>query len=377
MTSCSNVRENISAFIDNELSKDERLSFEAHMMSCKECKSELDEMHQVVRLCLDLPQRELPVDFKAELHEKLLVVAKRQQSPVKSIKKSRSFLFSKTFASIAAGMLLIFLAGSYYKFGLFSPVKSQDSTNSTAIETEQPAAAREAKLDIFGYSGEAENAGDAEKAAKSFGASGADAQSFEVDRSATVQNRESALAGAGQMLKMETANNKLSTITITVDNPELQAKKISELALGNNGDVVDISAFSTNSTIISFSEQVVSNQSNVDGVADNVLPQTNLYFIIPDMQYTQFVYDLNTVFGEANVQKGALVTEDMTDVLNNMIAKSNEIDNRIQELQKKDSEKNAGEINKLKMEKDAVDNQTEKVRIGTDFIHVTVLLNKK
>lgn len=379
MTSCSNARENISAYIDNELSIDERHSFEKHIGSCKECKNELDEMTHIVGLCANLPQQELPVDFKAELHEKLLAVADRQKSNIRSIKKSKSFLFTKTFASIAAGMLLIFLAGSLYKFGLFSPMKSQDKSNSIAMAAEQPAAAKmEENSDTFATGSEADNAGVADKTEMGFSAAAADdAAYFDVDRSATAQDREAAIAGSGQLLKIETAGNKLSTITISADNPDVQAEKVRTLALENNGEVVDKSANLMATTTTESTDQAVSIQADTAMETTGALTQTELNFIIPDTQYDQFITGLNTTFGEANVQKGAFVTEDMTEVLNSYIARSNEIDNRIQELQKKDSTKNSSEINDLKAEKEAVNSRIDQIRLGTDFVNVTVYIITK
>lgn len=379
MTSCSNARENISAYIDNELSIDERHSFEKHIGSCKECKNELDEMTQTVGLCANLPQQELPVDFKAELHEKLLAVAGRQKSNIRSIKKSKSFLFTKTFASIAAGMLLIFLAGSFYIFGLFSPMKSQDKSNSTAMAAEQPAAAKmKENPDSFAACSEAENAGVADKAEKGFSASAADdAAYFDVDRSATAQDREADIAGAGQLLKIETASNKLSTITISADNADVQAEKVRTLALENNGEVVDKSVNLMATTTTESTDQAVSIQADTAMETTDALTQTELNLIIPDTQYDQFITSLNTTFGEVNVQKGAFVTEDMTEVLNSYIARANEIDNRIQELQKKDSTKNSSEINDLKAEKEVVNSRIDQIRLGTDFVNVTVYIITK
>ena len=381
MINCSNARENICAYIDNELGIDERLSFEKHITSCKECKNELDEMSQIVGLCKNLPQQELPVDFKMELHEKLLAVAGRQEVSVKNIKRSKSFLFTKTFASIAAGILLIFLAGSFYRFGLFTQMKAQDSANSALMAAEQPAAAKmDGNLTDNGGNGEAEGAVGSNKALKSYSESVGDsaaADSFEIDRSSSAQNRETALAGAVQMLKLENASNKLSTITITVVDPEVQAEKVKTLALENSGDLAEKSSYEIGSAATAPIDQnmTIQAKSTIDTAAAPV--QTELDLIIPQTQYDQFISALNTTFGEANVQIGAFVTEDVTDALNSNIDRSNEIDSRMQELQKKDSEKNSEEISKLKDEKDTVDSQIEKMRLGSDFVNITVLINKK
>jgi hypothetical protein len=323
-----------------------------------------------------LPQQELPVDFKTELHEKLLAIADRQDSNVRSIRKSKGFLFTKTFASIAAGMLLIFLVGSFYKYGLLSSMKTEDSTNNAALAAENP---QVSMMDALGDSNRADKAGVAAEAAKSFSSSAPnDAGSFEIDRSASVQNRETALAGAGEMQKIETANSKLMTITINADEPEIQAEKVKILALEKSGDLTEKSAYRVfNGTASSEEKDTVIMASMAEYADGTPAAQLNLDFIIPETQYEQFITALNTTFGEANVQIGAFVTEDVTDNLNSNIAKSNEYDNQIQDLQKKDNEKSSDEIKKIKEEKEIVDNEIEQIRLGTDFVNVTVLINRK
>ena len=378
MTSCSIARENICAYIDNELVINIRNSFEDHIKGCKECKNELNEMIQIVSLCTNLPQKELPMDFKAELHEKLLAVADRRESNVRSIRKSKSFLFTKTFASIAAGLLLIFLAGSFYKYGFFSSIQSKNSANSYSIAAEQPAAAR---MEENGMSSDinkkADNSADAGIMAKSFSAPAeAESGSLEVDRSAAPQNREISLAGAVQMLDTETAKSMFSTIVITSEDPQLQVEKVRTLAMENSGDMAEKSAYSIAGAIAQSADQDMSLKASTTGETAGDPIQTELIFIIPDAQYTQFLADLTTAFGAADVQSGALVTEDLSEVLNSLFTKSNEIDIQIQESQK-DSSKKTGELDKLKVEKENIDSQIESIRLGNDFVNVTVRINKK
>ncbi len=379
MTSCVNAKENISAYIDNELKIYERLSYEDHVRSCKECKSELDELRRVADLCTMIPQRELPADFKAELHEKLLAVAGRQQSNIRSVKKFKSFLFTKTFASVAASMLLIILAGSFYKLGLFSPVKSQDRANSTAMAAEQPAAMIKAESSVFGANNDEDIAESAKEEAKSFSSSSAeDASSIDMGRSETVQDRVGALAsGSDQMLMMETANSRFSTITITIDNPEIQIDKLTALVLENNGDTVDMPAYSTDNVTTYSKEQKTAIKSGTAGSITDAPVNTELNFFIPATQYDEFIKAINAAFGETNIQTGALVTEDMTDALNTSIARVSEIENQIRELNEKDSVRNAGGIKELKTEKAVTISQIEKIRFEADFINVAVFLNKK
>ena len=398
MINCKNSREYICAYIDDELSIKERLSFDEHVKNCSECKRELDEMIGITDLCKELPQHELPADFKSELHEKLVAVADRQENKVISIKKPKGFLFLKTFASIAAALLLVLLAGSFYKFGLFSPVKMQNSANGTALTMGMPEAAKdEAMADADGSTSKIEMGSGSAAQAKVFSTTTAEAAApvapkaaapaealagaAEIARSATAQDRDTAAYGltAGS----EKVNSKLSTITVSADDLNMLTGKIKALAVANNADIVD------NKVIVTFSEsRTMSKQANADqsvATADNAggpVPQ-QLVLSIPDTQYEQFVSALDNEFGAANVLIGAFVTEDMTNSLNSAIAESNEADNRIQELQNADgtkaaeSTKNAPEIEALKARKEAADKRIDELRLGSDFVNVTIIMNAK
>src|SRR5690606_5529917 len=119
MMVCADVRENISAYADGELSADERKSFEEHISSCPECRKELDDMVRIIKLCRSMPLYDLPEGFRDELHAKLTAAADRNRNS-SGAEKSRMVRTARTFASIAAGILLIFLGGIIVRSGLIS-----------------------------------------------------------------------------------------------------------------------------------------------------------------------------------------------------------------------------------------------------------------
>ncbi len=260
----------------------------------------------------------------------------------------------------------------------------QDSTNSAALAMEQPAAAKdEALANDSGSASSTEMGGGLGVQAKSFTAQ-APAMAAPTagtvagaDRSAAVQNREAAVgqlaAGAGT----ETVNSRLSTITVSAEDPNTFIDKIKSLAVANNAEIVD------NQLTVTFSESMTAaKQANADQTvtaADYAggPEQQRLYFTMPDTQYEQFATALNNEFGAANVQVGAFVTEDMTEPLNRAIKESNALDNRMQELEKEDSTKNASKMEDLKAQKEAADKRIDELRLGNDFVNVTILVNGK
>ena len=377
MISCSDVQENICAYIDNELDENERLSFEEHIKNCAECKKELDEMSRIVALCTSLPQRELPAGFDDELHEKLLAVAGRRESGVRSIGKSKGFRFFKYLAPVAAALLLIFLAGNYYRLGFFSPMRTGSSSNQLKM------AANKAVGDMAAESAPAagENGaalqGDSDDAQKDSGGGASGTGTAETNRSSGESERIG--AAAQKNAKPETASSKISTITVTFtsDDTDAQVAKIKNLASTNNGEtgtldeIQDISGSGAASGAGAGTMSVQTGDSYSGETAS-----LRLDFVFPAESYEKFVSVLGSTFGNANVQAGAFVTEDLTELLNSNIKKSNELDQKVQKLQK-DSAENSAELVKAKREKETVDETIEKIRLGSDFVSVTVYIDEK
>lgn len=390
MISCSDVQENICAYIDHELDENERLSFEEHIKNCAECKKELDEMSRIVALCTSLPQQELPAGFDDELHEKLLAVAGRRESGVRSIGKSKGFRFFKYLAPVAAALLLIFLAGNYYRWGFFSPMRTGSSSNQLKMAANKAAGDMAAEgAPAAGENGAALQ-GDSDEAQKGSGGSSGTGTA-ETNRSSGESERIG--AAAQKNAKPETASSKISTITVTFtsDDTDAQVAKIKNLASANGGEtgtldeIQDISGDGTASGNGTYEKSDDGAASGAGTGTMSVLAgdsysgeaaSLRLDFVFPAESYEKFVSALGSTFGNANVQAGAFVTEDLTELLNSNIKKSDELDQKIQKLQK-DSAENSTELVKAKREKETVEETIEKIRLGSDFVSVTVYVDGK
>jgi len=375
MKSCSDFRDNICAYIDNELSADERASFEKHLEVCPECKKETEEMSMIIGLCADIPLKELPSDFSSELHAKLVAVAQRQDDKIISINKSRKFKFTRTIASIAASMLIIFLAGTFYKYGINMPKGMKaEADYSSAQESEINAMADGAEQKSTEAAAGILAAGGAEKDDSAYAMDAMPEAPMTspmpdgLDRSCTFDDsREKAALGRKQMAVAETASKKYSTITLLTDDPDSEVSKIRQVALSNNAEIMeDRSTAYESSDIKTFSLQVTSDEQ-----------KTELNIKLPYSQYDRFVEVLKETYGIAALQVGAFVTEDMTEILNTNISISNEIDNQIQELRKTNNEKNAETIKELQERKEGVDSLIEEIRLGSDEVFINIFINKK
>ncbi len=395
MKSCLSYRENISAYIDDELDEVQKLSFEEHLGKCRECKRVLDEMKRIVSICSSLPQQELPAEFQAELHEKLVAVADRKASKDESIRKAKNFFLSKAFASIAASVLLIFLAGTFVRYGLFSSKMTADN----AAEQAAPEMAM-AKADLY-------SAAEAAPGDKPLDGNNTDARgtsyvddgsagggmvdynsidsgsgTVEIDRSGTMAGRKAALSLA-ELPESEVVLYKTSTITITSEEPDDAAERVRLIAIGNNGEEMetvqvlqdaseDMEAFG----IAASANIDLAAQPTSDGYGKTDQMRTQMHFLLPQMQYDRFISELSDTMGAANIHMGAFVSEDMTDTINSMITESEKIDSRLQGL-KGDQTADTDKMAKLKQSKEEVDAQIESIRLGSDFVTVTITINQK
>jgi len=397
MISCLGFRENMSAYIDDELNEVERLSFEEHIRDCRDCERELDEMTRIIGIYTSVPQLELPADFHAELHDKLLTVADRKAKKDSSIQKTKNFFFSKTFASIAAAALLIFLGGTFVRFGLFSSKMAADSAMAPAAKgmaTEEADA--EAEADSFSMAQAAsEDAGESKAdmseplhmddgSTGDYNSAGDDAVGFrsidngsgtvEVDRSGTIEGRKAALSMA-EMPKSEMFYNRMATITVTADELADVAEKVRLIAIENNGEEIEEAQQALSDTLKGAEEIAIQDNEAVSYSTVEQIP-TQIVFVFSQTQYERFVNDLGDTLGAANIHMGAFVSEDMTDTVNSMIEESEQIGLQLQELQNKEKA-GTDEIAMLKQLKEEIDGQVEIVRLGSDFVTVTLTINPK
>lgn len=102
-TGCTDVREDFSALLDDELAVDEREAIEAHLSECSDCLRALDGMKRVDVLFRAAPAVEAPPDLESRLRD---------------VTKPRLLRFPKGFASLnrgasmmAAAAALILVAG--------------------------------------------------------------------------------------------------------------------------------------------------------------------------------------------------------------------------------------------------------------------------
>lgn len=367
MKNCSEIRENISVYIDSELSIEDRLAFEEHLASCPDCRQECDEIMQIVGLCKDMQEVELPDNFRDELHRKLIDAAGKSNVKSNILQRSK---YIKIISSIAAGFVLIFLFSSVFKLGFSPNMKSTGSANIAPVQAEQKSAAaakEETVGETFGAAtasvadsnpdiqfSESTSSYTTKQSSDTVPATGRSA----TDAGRTVQSPALAFAKAA-----EAVNSSVATLTVLVDDPAVQAEDIKSIAVHNGGGEQPAADFKTKAM----------DMTDTTNAGNDIV----LTFSIPNEQYNSFTKALNTGYGQSNVEPGALESEDKTSVLYSLITQSNNIDTEIKKLEEADSVANADKINGLQTELQTVQNDIENLRLNTGFTIVTVTVKKK
>jgi len=132
---CEQVKNLISLYIDNELDEKECSEFEDHISSCESCRNELNDILKIVKLLRSIPQVELPSNFKAQLHEKL-IKAKEEEK----LNKRKGLLFVgnsyfKAISGIAAVVLVVFaIRGLFFGGSMTKWSMNKYTADSTAPE---------------------------------------------------------------------------------------------------------------------------------------------------------------------------------------------------------------------------------------------------
>lgn len=68
---CETIRNMISSYIDKDLNDIEKAELEKHLTECEQCREEYESMLDIIAVCGNLEEVELPQNFRTELHQKL------------------------------------------------------------------------------------------------------------------------------------------------------------------------------------------------------------------------------------------------------------------------------------------------------------------
>jgi hypothetical protein len=71
---CDGVRHLLSAYLDGEVARGEKLMVEQHLRRCPACADEANALRQTIALCASLDEVDVPADFRAGLRARLVAL---------------------------------------------------------------------------------------------------------------------------------------------------------------------------------------------------------------------------------------------------------------------------------------------------------------
>ncbi len=136
MEKCKHFKKLINSYIDDEITKSDRLRLEKHMKKCKECLDEKNKMSAIVDLCKNIGYEELPAKFAEELHEKLVVEKNSTKKWGNLISIPGKYV--SILSAVAAGILIIvFLKGIFFNMNNMDKSNSIDADEQSILKSEQ------------------------------------------------------------------------------------------------------------------------------------------------------------------------------------------------------------------------------------------------
>ena len=151
---CEQYREWISFYIDGVLENEEKIAFENHLKTCKECRQELEEIQFLIEEIQKIPEKTLPEDY----HKDLMLKLYKERDEKKSEKKKLDFNLKKLTAVAASFLLLFFIMTSIGNMGMkseqngvageFEAAKQSYSKNEIASSDSFKSSAEIAKTDM-------------------------------------------------------------------------------------------------------------------------------------------------------------------------------------------------------------------------------------
>lgn len=296
---CETIRNMFSSYIDKDLNDIEKTELENHLAECNECRKEYENLLDIISVCNNLEEVELPQDFRTELHQRLIEEKKKKSFfggilERKGMKMATGLVAAALVIAIGIGNSSLFTdnnmkmaqdSGSAPGYGATefaapssepfadSAVRNEEESNYKAAEAEQPqiALTKEAAPKL-----------------KNSMAGGSD-ENLLADKGAAIQPIESSRSGR---MVIRTAN-----LSVNVENVEKATTDIRQLTESSGGYV-------ENSHIETIPVNPVIGTDGGDAVKEAEEKYANLTVRVPEDKFENTFNNIKAM--------GKLVSENMS-----------------------------------------------------------------
>lgn len=336
MKSCGEIIELISLYIDNELDDAKKAEVEEHISSCESCRSEIEELKEVVNMCKNVEDVELPEGFSEKLHEKLMEEKQKQEDKRRFIVLGSKYM--KIASSIAAGIILVFIIRGFWLNGSINKTSDMASMANEAakgyngeneIAIGQKSLARdEADIKVEGsHEAGTAAAGKPEEnhnkeVPVTFSEDVSDKNSSDKElQEEKISLKGTAIAVTSDRLPADSESMPVNNISIVIKTANLdeELKKVKLIAAA-----CDIEFVETTAVLTSSPKEKIGNEETYKGIDSENNSSSTLSFKVEYSKYDRFISQLKTNYGDKAV---------INDISGELVRKKNELNKRLAKLQ--------------------------------------------
>jgi len=352
MESCKEINELIPLYAGGELGEGQRSRLEEHIKGCRACKDELEDIIYIINLCNDVPEEELPENFRAQLHEKLVREKEKQERTGKVAYLRNKYV--KILSTIAAGLLIVALLRGFTNNGLLMTGRGAQNES-----VESKAVAEAAKSAGMAESGDTE---------------AADVKALQENPE--VQSDAGAEAG---IMKAPAQTPKADTSRFfpsqRIDNDVRAEEKIinSRSAAITLGTVSSVEPEEVKELALKCDAELESSaMAQGDAVADGSVSE--LRFKVPNQRYEELVNLLTASFEQYGVEVGPLNVQDMTQAVNDLESKLIGLEDSIDAAENNKNISSPEELSALKADREKVMAELERIHLNSGYTFVTITI---
>ncbi len=293
---CRQVEENLSAYLDHELTDEENARIKNHLDSCSVCQKEVQALSDTISMLASLPEIIPPASFRRELHAKLEKTLPKKGFFFRALlPKWKQKIRLSTLMPVAVALVLMIVmlpfVADYANLGLGSAEKTKQSL----VMDERPTEDVANSMPITGYSLDQSAAGGSPEIAAPQAKAMEEASSpmLMAQRTAPTVDMKGKLAdtaNAAPAGEMERKIIKNADVTIQVENYQTAADALKK-------QVTDLGGYIANESI--------NNAVNGDGITSG-----HLQVRVPQASFDGF---LNGMPGLGKVLRRNVNSQDVTE----------------------------------------------------------------
>lgn len=297
---CETIRNMISSYIDKDLNDIEKAELEKHLAECQQCREEYESMLDIIAVCSNLEELELPQSFRTELHQRL-VVEKKKRNFFSGVWGNRGMKMAT--GVVAAALIVVIGIGSS---GLLTGRNANTAQNSGAAPDYGVATAPAAPSADYDMNYSMKSAeGGAEPAAE---APEMMLKDKRLDGNAAGFTNEAAIAGQAVPTENITASRsgrmviRTGNLSVNVENVDKAAAEIRQLTEGSGGYI-------ENSQIDNITIPQVEYTDGVATTKETTEKQANITIRVPEAQFQDI---FNNIKGMGKLQSENISGTDIT-----------------------------------------------------------------